>query len=674
MKEKNSAEKSQWKLVLNGTLIYILGSIAVSLFADNTLLWMFLMTAAITGRYFKLLEQANSRWLALLIPLIGGLVMQAIYFAGTGPVPIDLLMPWVLSNLIIILGFSLAGIGVTQLFFRSKRPANSGTTPKKESGSIEELKKKEALRIDRLVSCLVLTGYVSGILLLPFSHVQASPCSKSLSPEDFITCYDPDKEYRSESESIVEPPRQRIPNGQPPDQSTAEAWEKGEIEQLSPEQIAALGKNNQPEPGWGESILKGLHGVGKDIWGAIQKGADASTKYIGKNWNKPATVWNDLQKAGTEFGTEFYNGMGSRSAQRSAEGGTWLQKTGSWFRSEFDQFKKNPLRYGTHKFVQAVNWGNTYIAQPFLKHKNNVQAHLKKNPDDVYKLYGDPLTRIGFQLQIALDNSYKGGAKQFATDMKTVLADKNSYWSVLTSPFGERTKQLALEGKIAKAFGHGAGELSVEVGIEAAETLASGGAGKLGIVVGGLTLDIAEAAGKTGTVADKLSDSRKLAETVNAAAKYQKNMPDPKSIDEYQKLAHYYRSREVFADPKKISHILKGDNKKNGDGSGFHHLPSRRDGNTYIIEGTKTKPNKYGVYEAQVVVNGQPKWDNNGVSTFFPDKWDEQQVVDAINEAYKSKSHARGNIYTGTTKDGLQINIALDKDGKILTAYPVYKQ
>lgn len=143
MKEKNSAEKSQWKLVLNGTLIYILGSIAVSLFADNTLLWMFLMTAAITGRYFKLLEQANSRWLALLIPLIGGLVMQAIYFAGTGPVPIDLLMPWVLSNLIIILGFSLAGIGVTQLFFRSKRPANSGTTPKKESGSIEELKKKK---------------------------------------------------------------------------------------------------------------------------------------------------------------------------------------------------------------------------------------------------------------------------------------------------------------------------------------------------------------------------------------------------------------------------------------------------------------------------------------------------------------------------------------------------
>ncbi|MGX7417390.1 EndoU domain-containing protein [Carnobacterium gallinarum] len=43
------------------------------------------------------------------------------------------------------------------------------------------------------------------------------------------------------------------------------------------------------------------------------------------------------------------------------------------------------------------------------------------------------------------------------------------------------------------------------------------------------------------------------------------------------------------------------------------------------------------LYEAQVEVNGIPKKSNGGKSTFFPDEWSSQKVVDSINEAYVCK-------------------------------------
>ena len=56
---------------------------------------------------------------------------------------------------------------------------------------------------------------------------------------------------------------------------------------------------------------------------------------------------------------------------------------------------------------------------------------------------------------------------------------------------------------------------------------------------------------------------------------------------------------------------------------------------------------------------------------FFPDEWDELQVVDAIKEAYINSSPLGGDKYSGT---GLGINILFYKatDGRIISAFPNY--
>ena len=48
-----------------------------------------------------------------------------------------------------------------------------------------------------------------------------------------------------------------------------------------------------------------------------------------------------------------------------------------------------------------------------------------------------------------------------------------------------------------------------------------------------------------------------------------------------------------------------------------------------------------------------------------------QDVVNAINEAYENRIYLSGNKYTGMTKSGMQIEMFLDKNNKILSTYPL---
>lgn len=126
----------------------------------------------------------------------------------------------------------------------------------------------------------------------------------------------------------------------------------------------------------------------------------------------------------------------------------------------------------------------------------------------------------------------------------------------------------------------------------------------------------------------------------------------------------FFRSRA-------LEHILEGELNKKGQAVGFHYdrLPSKKG---EIIRGTETKPNEFGVYEAEVVVSDVEKTSNNGKSTFFPDELDSQEVVDAINEAYEERVFISGNTYEGLTKDGIVIRMYLDNQEKIISAFPIY--
>src|SRR5699024_7887238 len=120
-----------------------------------------------------------------------------------------------------------------------------------------------------------------------------------------------------------------------------------------------------------------------------------------------------------------------------------------------------------------------------------------------------------------------------------------------------------------------------------------------------------------------------------------------------------------------LEHILEGELNHNGQATGYHYdqLPTKKG---EVIEGTETEENEFGVYEAEVMVSDVKKNSNGGKSTFFPDDWDTQDVIDAINEAYDVKEYINGNTYEGLTTDGLIIRMYLDQQDKIISAFPVY--
>ena len=92
-----------------------------------------------------------------------------------------------------------------------------------------------------------------------------------------------------------------------------------------------------------------------------------------------------------------------------------------------------------------------------------------------------------------------------------------------------------------------------------------------------------------------------------------------------------------------------------------------------IIDGTRSDADENGVFTGKVEVSGVKK---NGFSSFYPESWTPQQVVDAINTAYddalSDKSNPHGSIWIGYCGD-LEIDMYLNSDKKITTAFPVYE-
>src|SRR5699024_12812267 len=100
------------------------------------------------------------------------------------------------------------------------------------------------------------------------------------------------------------------------------------------------------------------------------------------------------------------------------------------------------------------------------------------------------------------------------------------------------------------------------------------------------------------------------------------------------------------------------------------HYAGLPDADGEVIKGSESTTNENGVYEAKVKGNGTEKESNQGKSTFFPEGWDTQDVVDAINEVYDHRTHPNGNTYEGLTEEGIVVRMYLDDDQKIISAFP----
>lgn len=128
------------------------------------------------------------------------------------------------------------------------------------------------------------------------------------------------------------------------------------------------------------------------------------------------------------------------------------------------------------------------------------------------------------------------------------------------------------------------------------------------------------------------------------------------------------KNTENFTDSA-LEHIFEGQINRRGNAVGYHYEGIENTAGK-IVEGTVTSPNKVGIYQAKIEVNGIPKTGNGGISTFFKRSMSPQEVVDTINEAYASKSYVKGNTYLGQSTNGIVIEMYLDKADKIISAFP----
>ena len=132
-----------------------------------------------------------------------------------------------------------------------------------------------------------------------------------------------------------------------------------------------------------------------------------------------------------------------------------------------------------------------------------------------------------------------------------------------------------------------------------------------------------------------------------------------------------------------IKHIFNGEVKTASAGKGKTRLEATgfhteviKNAEGQIIPGTKASPDTKGVYQGKVKVNGVRKRTMGGMSTFFPEHWSPQHIVNAINEAYKGKSaiDPSGKIFYGYSKEGVKIKMRISPNGKISSAFPIMEE
>ncbi|OSY00606.1 hypothetical protein S2E19_04561 [Bacillus mycoides] len=111
-----------------------------------------------------------------------------------------------------------------------------------------------------------------------------------------------------------------------------------------------------------------------------------------------------------------------------------------------------------------------------------------------------------------------------------------------------------------------------------------------------------------------------------------------------------------------------GEINKRGKAVGYHH-ESMMGGK--VIPGTESVPDKNGIYRAKVEIDGVEKV---AKSSFFPKEWNRVDVLKAIDEAYQNKKQIGPYKYKGITSSGIKIEMYLNTDGSIATAYPLYKK
>jgi hypothetical protein len=122
------------------------------------------------------------------------------------------------------------------------------------------------------------------------------------------------------------------------------------------------------------------------------------------------------------------------------------------------------------------------------------------------------------------------------------------------------------------------------------------------------------------------------------------------------------------------THLFEGYVNRKGDPVGFHSRPGGRDPGNARVATVTDPPNKAGVYTARVEVRASGSRWLGKQSTFFPDSMTRKEVIQAVLHAYQHGTSRNSAKFSGPSGKGFTIEGYLLDNGKINTAFPVYRR
>lgn len=135
------------------------------------------------------------------------------------------------------------------------------------------------------------------------------------------------------------------------------------------------------------------------------------------------------------------------------------------------------------------------------------------------------------------------------------------------------------------------------------------------------------------------------------------------------KLPHWSNSKPEI----NLWHVFEGEINRKGKPTGFHSRPGGQDPADARVVSIKDRPNRQGVYTANIEVRDGGQWKSK-FSSFFPDNLSQQEVEEVILNAYKNSSNPKKQPWSGPSGLGFQVQGYTTSRGGINTAFPVYKR
>lgn len=119
-------------------------------------------------------------------------------------------------------------------------------------------------------------------------------------------------------------------------------------------------------------------------------------------------------------------------------------------------------------------------------------------------------------------------------------------------------------------------------------------------------------------------------------------------------------------------HVFEGEINRKGKPTGYHSRPGGVDAANARIVSIKDRPNRAGVYTANIEVRDGGQWKSK-FSSFFPDNMSQEEVIDAIVSAYNSSNDKNKQPWQGPSGLGFNIQGYTTSKGGINTAFPVFR-